>query len=187
MKTLLLIVTLLVGCGRALPQVTLEPPAQDDRAAIRAVLETWNARDDLPEITSERAEEMLRTTLVTDASVETFHSRCRVCAPSRVDPDCDITWGTANVRLRAAACSVSDNRCSGPFCGLFTEPARLIVIAPGYDAATRRRLIIHEAVHWAGMFAGSHMDGGHSDLRRWCDGTCGPGNVEGDARTWEVQ
>lgn len=184
---LLLPLLILMGCARALPPVTHEPPAQDDRAAIRAVLETWNARDDLPEITAERAEEMLRTTLVTDASVDTFHSQCRVCAPTAVDPDCRITWGSPPVTLRAAACSASDNRCSGPFCGLFTEPARLIVIAPGYDAATRRRLIIHEAVHWAGMFAGSHMDDRHSDPARWCAGTCEPGNVEGDARTWGMQ
>lgn len=224
MIKLLILLVLLVGCSRSLPQVTHEPADQPDQTVLVTVLQAWNARNDLPDIVEEARENFLGI-LVTDAATnDGFRARCRVCGPSNVDPHCTRGWGTKNTIIRGGACPVTYDRCSGPFCGLFVEHARLIVIAPRQTErrnvmvtntegvvlsiqteeewqrylavwpAHRQRLIVHEAVHWAGGLAGVGMDNAHRNPAMWCldqNGTyvaCrADTGVEGAARTLLTQ
>lgn len=171
---------LALGCTTALPPVTLDPPADPDAAVLAAVVEAWNAAQ-LPAMD-------LDDVFVTDAPPDVFRSRCRACGPSTYDPNCRITWGR-NAQtgephvLRANACTVTDDRCEGPFCGLFTDRATLLVVWAGHPQ--REALIVHEAIHVAGSRSGLGSDAFHRDPRRWCDysqGGCRPGSVEATAR-----
>lgn len=187
----LMFLLLLCACGNTLPRVTVEPPSSDDARLLYLTKLAWNSRNDLPH-------GEMPDVLVTDSeSLATFHDLCRVCAGSNVEPNCSILWGTNQTPLRAGACSATHNRVYGPL-GIFTPSNywRLIVLAPvrppaqGEDAQTyhrrmdqqREALVVHEAVHWMASSALHTLDPSHSNPKLWCQGTCAPGNVEGDAR-----
>lgn len=165
---------LLASCETSLPAVTHDPLTAQDQITIDAVQDAWNLEGRLPVLNS------FDRVLVTDAATpEIFHNLCRVCGPSATDPDCTITWGSPPTVLRANACTTSDNRCEGPFCGLFTDSVTLLVIFPAHPRRTV--LVIHEAVHVAGGRAGIGMDPFHLDPLRWCDysqGGCSGSSVE---------
>lgn len=173
-----LIIWWLVGCARPLPPVTAEVPTLDDHAAIAATIATWNGRRDLSDVDAAEAFDRIRITDPPDA--DAFRSHCGgVCAPSDVAPNCTSRWG------RASACGPIHDPCFGPFCGLFFDTVRLVVIAPGRSAAVRPGLIVHEVVHHLSELAGMDSDRNHVDPRRWCDysaGGCAGDNVEHVAR-----
>lgn len=148
---------LVLGCATSLPAVTLVPPAQADRAAIAATITAWNARQDLPDVDGDEAIAVLRVT----------------------DPP--ATGDYLQLCVGGGACSAIDDGCAGPFCGLFTEHTRLIVIRPGWSPAQRLTLVVHETIHHLGDLAGVGNDGQHVHPERWCDysqGGCRGGSVE---------
>lgn len=154
------------GCANSLPRITVEPPRDEDVAIISATFDAWNNYG-LPLVEPANVHELL----VTDAEdAATFRALCRT----------SVTVG---------ACATTRDRTSGPL-GMFTPSNfwRLIVLSPGQRSRPQREgTIVHEVVHWLGVFAGIGLDHAHADSRRWCRGTCRDGNgVEGTAR-WALE
>lgn len=140
---------LVIGCAHPLPAVTRPiAPQSPELAEMRAVVEAWEARGDLPWLDADD----LRTLLVTDPpDVEGMQDLC----PNAF-----------------GGCLASWNRCVAPFAGLLCGSDRLAVIGPTYpdgrplSAGSRLSLLRHEIVHRAAEVAGI-SDNDHHDRRLW--------------------
>lgn len=171
----------LLGCPPPLPSGAVRPPSSADLELFDAVLTAAPAAG-VP-VTERCREERAERLVVVDATDQTMRRWAGYCASQS-----DICVQTAAIsdaqeRSRArgeAGCLLG--LCAGGSTVWEQDdiwPAnfgrwRAVVFVSAYeDAATRRRLVLHEAVHWLGGCSGTGVDHTHSRLELW-----GPDGVE---------
>ncbi|MCG8554241.1 MAG: hypothetical protein MJD61_02975 [Proteobacteria bacterium] len=140
---------LLSGCTAGLPRGATTPDGPQ-RAALSAAIETWRAAG-LP-WRAQCDEEYTRLHIVV-APPDTFTHVCR------------------NRPLKAGgrlyACSLTQREHTWPWSVLDRDRVPLLVISALEPRDHRRRLVIHEAMHWLGHCSGKGIDYGHADVRVW--------------------
>ena len=142
---------LLLGCTAALPP-SAAYPHPEQQTAIQATIQSWQVAD-------------LPWAHTCDAEVSRI--RVVVSAPTEFTSLCGRRPAQAGGKLYA--CNTEQYEKTFPLFLFDSQRVPLLVISRLQPQEHRRRLVVHETLHWLERCSGKGIDFDHADTRVWED------------------